>query len=144
MSLHCTASNGLPLIPMLSDRWPRTTLFLPLLALCACSAGVDVQTIVYPEASRVPVMPAPAEIRIFRSTEPLPATCCPIGDVFVGDDGGSIDCRYDRVVGEVKDVAWRLQANAAVIRRVPDRGSDCFQVRARLLRCPVDVVPGRP
>lgn len=99
-----------------------------------------IQVIEYPEASLLTRKPLPCEGRVFRIVDELatrlPQECRDIGDAFVGDNGDSGNCGRDRVEHELRTVACRLDADIIVVRAVPDSQSDCFQARARLLRCP--------
>jgi hypothetical protein len=110
---------------------------LPLGTVLACSSRMDVQLIRYPnaEGAAKPEFCVNEEVTVFEGSVLVPADCCAIGDVFIGDTIFSINCERERVLFEVRSAACRIGANAAAVRMVPDPLSNCYQVRAHLLSC---------
>lgn len=114
---------------------------------CAALAGcaLDVQAIRYPEAATLAARPADCDVRIVdwhRTPEP---GCEEVGDVYVGDRGMRLfGCGQERIEREIREEACRLGANLAMVRRIRDFISPCYQARARILHCPSDATAGMP
>jgi hypothetical protein len=106
-------------------------------ALAACA--VDVQTIRYPEAGDVAARPAGCEVRVVDWYRTPPEGCVDVGDVYVGDRGlaafSSGGCGRERVEGEIRAAACEIGADLAMVRHIKELRSNCYQARARLLRC---------
>jgi len=107
---------------------------LVLLPLCACTPQMEVQVVRYPEADRADAEPSCP--KVIEDGARIPSGCIDVGDVYVGDTGFSTRCHRERVLSEVHSAGCQVRANLAVARRITDPISSCYQVRARLLRCP--------
>lgn len=96
---------------------------------------MDIQVIRYPEADQSAKRDVCPKI-IEEGTLAMPEGCTDVGDVFVGDTGFSTNCERGRVLAEVSAAGCQLGADVAIVRKLNDPQSSCYQARARLLRCP--------
>jgi hypothetical protein len=103
-------------------------------ALAACAT--DVQLIRYPEAAGLTPRAPDCEVRFLDwHARPAPG-CADVGDVYVGDLGYAlIGCGREQSEEKIRAEACRIGADTAMLRRIRDFHSSCFQARARLLRC---------
>ena len=98
--------------------------------------ALDVQTIRYPEAAAVSPRPDGCEVKVLEWHRAPYPECRELADVYVGDPGlAFLNCGRKRVEERIRDEACRLGADTALLRRVRDFHSSCYQARARLLDC---------
>jgi hypothetical protein len=97
---------------------------------------MDIQLIRYPEGAALSSRVDGCAVQLLGASTELADDCMDVGDVFVGDTGFSVNCGEGRVLGEIRAAACRLGADTAVVRRIGDVWSTCYQARARLLVCP--------
>jgi len=112
---------------------------LPLLVLAA-GCALDVQPIRYPESADLAPRPDGCEVHVLEWHRGPEGECREVGDVYVGDRGLALfsGCGKERALDEIRAQACRLGADTALVRRVKDFGTSCYEARARLLRCNVD------
>jgi hypothetical protein len=112
---------------------------LSLLVL-ATGCALDVQPIRYPESADLAPRPDGCDVRVLEWHRGPEGECREVGDVYVGDRGLAFfsGCRKELVVDEIRAQACRLGADTALVRRVKDFGTSCYEARARLLRCNAD------
>jgi hypothetical protein len=96
---------------------------------------MDVQTIRYPEAAGAAPRPEGCEVKLLDWYKRPPAGCSDVADVYVGDPGWYLICGREATERLVVAEACRVGADTALLRRVDDKSSACFEARARLLRC---------
>ena len=109
-----------------------------LLLAWGCSSKMDVFTIRRPDSVPRPAKPMGCALQVHPPEYRFPSGCREVGDVFVGDNGWSVDCGRDRVYRLVRDEACVFGADAAQIinQYGPDfGGSWCHEVRARFMEC---------
>ena len=113
--------------------------WVPLLALAA-GCALDVQPIRYPESVGLDPRPDDCTVRVLEWHRGPEGECREVGDVYVGDRGLAFfsGCGKERVLGEIRGQACRLGADTALVRRIKDFGTSCYEARARLLRCNSD------
>jgi hypothetical protein len=114
----------------------RPCLWLVIGWVVGCSPAMDIQLIRYPEGAALSSSDDDCTVQLLGASAALADDCKDVGDVFVGDTGFSVGCDEERVLGEIRNAACRLGADTAVIRRIGDIWSTCYQARARLLMCP--------
>jgi hypothetical protein len=102
-------------------------------ALSGCA--MDVQVIRYPDAAQ-PEVVSDCEVELLAWHRAPARSCRDVGDVYVGDPGlALLHCGREPVEAMIRNEACRLGANVALVRRVEDFQSSCYQARARLLQC---------
>jgi hypothetical protein len=109
-----------------------------LLLSFGCSKTMDVFSIRHPSSVPRPAKPAGCALEVHPESYRFPPECREVGDVFIGDNGWSYDCGWDRVRERVRDEACAFGADAAQIvnHYEPDFfGSTCHEVRARFMEC---------
>jgi hypothetical protein len=114
----------------------------PLLFVAGCA--LDVQPIRYPESADLAPRPDGCEVHLLEWHRGPEGECREVGDVYVGDRGVALfsGCGKQRVETEIRTQACRLGADTALVRRVKDFRTSCYEARARLLRCNADLETG--
>ena len=110
-------------------------------AILACSKTLETQVVDYESGIALARRDPGCDLVLHERGQPVPSGCVPVGDVFVGDTGSSIDCGYDRVQREMRDAACSFGADAVQIvghQKPSFFGSSCHQIRAQFLRCSQD------
>ena len=97
---------------------------------------MTIQPIDYGRRSVNAQQPGPGcAVRFVRSSLDVPDGCVAVGDVFVGDGGFSIQCGEQRVIAAMEQEVCKLGGELALIRRIEDPESTCYQARAIAYHC---------
>ena len=101
--------------------------------LAACAT--DVQVIRYPEAAGVAARPEGCAVKLLDWYAAPQQGCVDLADVEYGDLGYARECGREQAEAAIRAEACRVGADTAVVRRIKDFQSNCYQARARLQRC---------
>ena len=97
------------------------SLLIGVLAICAgCSPGIEIQVIHYSWVDPLPARAADCKALVYRADDAIPATCSDVGDVFVGDNGATMDCGLKRMLEEVRAQTCAYGADAAQVIRLQE------------------------
>lgn len=114
----------------------RRAIALSLAVCFGCSCAMTIQPIDYGLRSVNPQQPGPGcAVRFVRSALDVPDGCVAVGDVFIGDAGLTIQCGEERVVAAMEREVCKLGGELALIRRIKDRNSSCYQARSIAYHC---------
>jgi len=116
----------------------KATPLLSLLASATLSCVITPpfeELILYPEAYRYSERSGDCDIQLEWEESLLPERCVAIGDVFVGEKGGTLGCGKEAMVALTREVACQSRADFGVMSRVRDWNSSCVNIRTRLYVC---------
>lgn len=82
-------------------------------------------------------LPETTKVFVLESAYNVPFQSELIGDIKIGDSGFSVDCGYDKMISEAKNLARKAGANIIKITEINEPNffaSSCYRMRAKIYR----------